>query len=87
VKTTLEIPDALFRQVKARAATNGQSMKVLVVDALRASMREPAAKEGSPSQPAWLSVYGALRHEKTEIRKIQSTIDEEFGKINPEDWK
>ncbi len=62
-------------------------MKVLVVDALRASMREQAETEGTTSQPAWRSVYGALRHEKTEIRKIQGAIDEEFGKINPDDWK
>lgn len=87
MKTTLEIPDALFRQVKARAAMNGQSMKTLVVEVLRTSMAQPTQAKGAPPRPAWRRVYGALKHETDALNKIQATIDSEFGKVDPNDWK
>ncbi|MBI5397631.1 MAG: hypothetical protein HZA91_20225 [Verrucomicrobia bacterium] len=44
MKTTLEIPDDLFREAKAKAATEGRKLKDLVADALRAVVRQqPAA--------------------------------------------
>jgi hypothetical protein len=35
VKTTIEIPDPLFRKAKARAVERGQSLKDFVTEALR----------------------------------------------------
>jgi hypothetical protein len=35
MKTTLEIPDALFREAKSRAALTGTKLKDLVADGLR----------------------------------------------------
>jgi len=35
MKTTLEIPDSLFRQAKAHAALTGRKLKDLVADGLR----------------------------------------------------
>jgi hypothetical protein len=87
MKTTLDIPDLLFRRVKARAAIQGQSMKVFVVDALRARMQTAAAEDGKTSQPEWRNVYGALKRDRAEVRKVQAIIDEEFEKVNPDDWK
>lgn len=87
MKTTLEIPDALFRQVKAQAAMNGQSMKTLVVDVLRASIAQPVRKKGVPPRPPWRSLYGSLRDEADALNKVQATIDSEFGKVDPDDWK
>ena len=87
MKTTLEIPDALFRQVKARATMRGQSMKILIVDVLQASISKPETKEGMPPKPAWRNVYGSLKHEADAVAKVQATIDSEFGKVDPDDWK
>lgn len=35
MKTTVELPDSLYRQIKARAALQGQSIKAFFLDALR----------------------------------------------------
>ncbi len=42
MKTTIEIPDELFREAKARAATEGIKLKDLVADALSARLRAPS---------------------------------------------
>ena len=41
-KTTLEMPDALFRRAKAAAATRGQSLKQMVIRALERDLQEHA---------------------------------------------
>jgi hypothetical protein len=38
MKTTLEIPDDVFRQAKAQAALEGRKLKDLVADSLRATL-------------------------------------------------
>jgi hypothetical protein len=38
MKTTIDIPDELFREAKARAAMEGIKLKDLVADALRAKL-------------------------------------------------
>jgi len=41
MKTTVDIPDELFRQAKATAARNGFTLKDLVADGLRLVLRQP----------------------------------------------
>jgi hypothetical protein len=41
MKTTLEIPDELFREVKAKAALEGRKLKDLVAEGLRLIVSEP----------------------------------------------
>jgi hypothetical protein len=84
VKTTIEIPDRLFRKAKARAAERGQSLKQLVADALQEKL---TAKSGQtpPDEPEWMRGFGALRRLRTETLRIQASIDETFEVIEPED--
>ena len=84
MKTTLELPDQLFRRVKATAAERGQSLKDFVTDALWDKLRgnAPAAQD---AQPAWMQGFGKLKHLRRETARIQAEIDEEFGAIEPED--
>lgn len=44
VKTTLEIPDELFRAAKAKAALDGVKLKDLVAEGLRRVVHEPATR-------------------------------------------
>ncbi len=46
MKTTLEIPDELYRQAKIKAAHENRKMKDLVSDALRLIIALPAQKSG-----------------------------------------
>jgi hypothetical protein len=42
MKTTIELPDELSRQVKAAAALRGQSMKQFLTDLLQRELSRPA---------------------------------------------
>jgi len=41
MRTTVELPDDLFRQVKARAALQGRSLKDLIADGLKLLLQTP----------------------------------------------
>jgi hypothetical protein len=84
VKTTIEIPDRLFRRAKSKAAERGQTLKQLVAEALQEKL---AAKSGQapPDEPEWMQGFGGLRRLHGETRRIQARIDETFEVIEPED--
>lgn len=84
MKTTLEIPDPLFRKAKARAAERGQSLKDLVTEALEARLAVDAGADGPPT-PKWMSGFGKLQGLRTETARIQAVIDEAFESIDAED--
>jgi hypothetical protein len=63
MKTTLEIPDPIFRRAKAAAAERGIPFRALVSEALADKLRGLHA----------------------ETAKINRIIQEEFGRIEPED--
>jgi hypothetical protein len=50
MKTTLEIPDPLFKQVKARAAIEGIKLKDLVASALTDYLSKPKGPAEEPSK-------------------------------------
>jgi hypothetical protein len=51
MKTTLEIPDSLFKQVKARAAMEGMKLKDLVTSALASYLGHPKASGPEETKP------------------------------------
>ena len=46
MKTTIELPDELSRQVKAVAALRGQSMKQFLTELLERELSRPAPRQG-----------------------------------------
>lgn len=84
MKTTLEIPDALFRRAKATAAERGQSLKELVTEAIQEKLSANAEVSGN-SEPAWMEGFGKLRHLRQETKRVQARIDETFEVVEPED--
>ena len=84
MKTTLELPDPLFRRVKATAAERGQSLKDFVTDALREKL-VAGADHAQSSEPAWMKGFGKLRRLHKETVRVQSIVDREFRVIEPED--
>lgn len=40
-----------------------------------------------PQDPPWMNAFGELRDLREETRRIQKIIDQEFGKIDEEDWR
>ena len=84
MKTTIEIPDLLFRKAKSKAAERGQTLKELVTEALQEKLAAKAA--GSlPGEPEWMQGFGKLRRLRKETEHVQARIDEAFEVIEPED--
>ena len=82
MKTTLEIPDRLFGKAKSLAAERGIPFRDLVSEALA----EKLSAQDEESKP-WMKSFGVLPHLREETARIQQRIDEEFEKIDPEDWE
>ncbi len=81
MKTTLEIPDPVFRRAKARAAQQGVPLRQFVTEAVEEKLRTGGAGASKP----WLKAAGKLRHLRQETARINKLIEEEFEKIEPED--
>jgi len=81
MKTTIEIPDAVFRQVKARAALRGRTLRSFVLDAIRDKLETDAK---AARQSGWRAAFG--KASAAHVAGVQETIDAEFATIRPEDW-
>ena len=84
MKTTIEIPDVLFRSVKSKAAERGQSLKEFVSEALQEKLAYRRSKARS-GEPEWMQGFGKLRHLHRETARIQERIHEAFEVVEPED--
>ena len=84
MKTTLELPDTVFRKAKATAAERGQSLKDFVTEALRDKFAADAGRTVA-TEPPWMQGFGRLKHLHKETIRVQSVIDDEFEVIEPED--
>jgi len=81
MKTVIELSDTIYNQVAAHAALQGTTVDAFFVEAIR----EKLAEEQDQSKPGLMSVFG--KGDKEAVAEVQRIIDEEFSKINPEDWK
>lgn len=83
MKTTLEIPDAIFRRAKSVAAARGIPLRELVTEAVR----DKLATEARAGEKPWLRLLGKLKHLHKETIRINSLIEEDSEKIDPEMWR
>lgn len=82
MKTTVELPDKLYRQIKAQAALQGQTIKAFFLDALRDKLAQPA--ETAEEEAGWRAVFG--KGDKEALAEVQRIIDEDHNKIDYESW-
>ena len=81
MKTTLEIPDAIFRRAKSMAAERGIAFREFVTEAVQEKL---ADKRRAASKP-WMAAFGKLRHLRKETARINRIIEEEFEQVEAED--
>jgi hypothetical protein len=87
MKTTLDLPDELFRTVKATAASQGILMKQFITSAL---VEKLAASAVAPDDKPWMKFAGCMAQDpemKAELIRIEKIIEEEFGHVDENDWK
>lgn len=80
MKTTLEMPDFLFRRAKSVAAARGIPLRQFVTEAVQEKLRGT-----SPERP-WMKHLGKLKHVRGERNRIQSRVEEAFEQIDREVW-
>ena len=80
MKTTLEIPDGIFRRAKSAAAERGVPLREFVTQAVK----EKLAAGSTPSERPWVKHMGKLKHLHSETERINRLIEEDSEKIDAE---
>jgi hypothetical protein len=80
LKTTLEIPDAIFRRAKSMAGERGIPLRELITEAVK----DKLATRGKPGEKPWLKHLGKLKHLHKETERISRLIEADSEKIDME---
>ena len=83
MKTTLEIPDGIFRRAKSAAAQRGVPLREFVTQAVK----EKLAADSAPPERPWVKHMGKLKHLHAETERINRLIAEDSEKIDAEMWR
>lgn len=82
MKTTLEIPDTIFRRAKSKAAEQGIPLRQFVSEAVEVRLKTaPAA-----GQKLWMKHMGKLKDLRKETTRITKVIEEAFEEVDREMW-
>ena len=81
MKTTLEIPDALFRRAKSVAAERGIPLRQLVTEAVQEKLKVTVREK------PWMEHVGELKHLHKERKQVEKRIEQAFEKVDREVWK
>ena len=81
MKTTLEIPDFIFRRAKSVAAERGIPLRQFVTEAVQEKLRI------APQEKPWTKHLGKLKHLRKERTRIEERVAEAFEKIDRELWR
>jgi hypothetical protein len=85
MKTTIEIPDSVFRKAKASAAEQGIPLRRFVTNAVERELESRSKRTLEENRKALRELAGGLSHLK-DHKRIRAIIEEEFEKIEPEMW-
>ena len=83
VKTTLEIPDSIFRRAKASAAQQGIPLRQFVTEAVEEKLR----RKPEGGEKPWMALAGKLQHLRADTARMNRMIEREFETIEPGEWE
>ncbi|HTM35874.1 MAG TPA: hypothetical protein VL156_03940 [Terriglobales bacterium] len=83
MKTTLEIPDFVFRRAKSAAADRGIPLRQLVTEAVQEKLN---LTSGAAFRP-WMKHFGRLHKLAKENRTIEQRVEDRFEQVDPEVWE
>ena len=85
MKTTLEIPDVLFREAKMIAARDGTTLRAVITQALELELQRRGL--GGVRQQPWRKAFGGMRHLREENAEINRVIEETFEQVDEDAWR
>jgi len=62
MRTTVDLPDELFRRAKSEAALRGKKLKDLIEEGLRAVLEQPPPEQQSTVKPKRITAHDLLKH-------------------------
>lgn len=86
MRTTIDLPDPLFREVKSTAAKQGMLLK----DYITAALRDKLEKTPRTAEKPWMKFAGIATHDPAmveELKRIEQIVDANFNQIEEEEWK
>lgn len=83
MKTTLEIPDTVFRRAKAKAAERGIPFREFITEAVK----DKLASDAKASEKPWIKHLGKLKRLHKETARINRLIAEDSERIDVEMWR
>ena len=82
MKTTLEIPNAVFRRAKSKAAERGIPLRQFVTEAVEDKLNLSRRAGAKP----WMKHLGKLKDLRGETRRINRFIEDAFEEVDAEVW-
>jgi len=83
MKTTLEIPDPIFRRAGSKAAQQGISLRQFVTAAVEDKLKTSFANVRKP----WMKHMGKLKDLRKETARINKVIEEAFEELDSRMWE
>ena len=80
MKTTVEIPAALYTRAKHMAAARGVSFRRILLEALEEKVNE------RPGKP-WMEIHGILAAEAEAVYGVDRTIETDLSTVDPAEWE
>ena len=79
MKTTLEIPDSIFRRAKSKAAERGVPLRQFVTEAVEDKLKALPSTGEKP----WMKHMGKLKDLRKENARIAEVIEQAFEEVQP----
>jgi len=84
--TNFLLPDDVLRRAQAFADARGISLEHFIAEALDAHFQRCAGRNRiGDAEPPWMKGFGELSDLSDENRRVLDAIEEEFGKLSPEE--
>lgn len=85
MKATIDVPDDLYRRVKAKSALEGRAVREVTIELYRRWLREEAGVERSPSEwlENWVRLGDELLRDAPEAPPAREILEEDRNRLEP----
>ena len=85
MKATIDVPDDLYRRVKAKSALEGRAVRQVTIELYRRWLREEAEVERSPREwlESWVRLGDELLHDAPAAPTGREILEEDRNRVEP----